>query len=417
MAQATLTHGSGVPTSVASKLRGLRMKINTWLFIDGLSRVLAATALLLVLFFLLDYNLSRWVNFDFSLRLGTLVIGCAIVAYLFYRGLIVPFSARVSDDALVLAVEKHYGRDLGESLISAVQFSRMSNEIEVQGVSPQLVRATIDRGTQAADRLPFGSLVDTRWLVVNLAIFVLGAVALGFYAYGATAFRGSEYADPNAEHAQFKLGEKSYSKQLLGIAFDREVLLKDTPWPQDVYFTLNVGDEDGVIVIPRGDNFELQLRVREDSKIPAEELKEVQVNFIGKVGRFSEKMEIVYKETAESEDEEVKEVDHFAIQVTNVTEEFQFQIEASGVRGSTRWYQVKLVDRPTVDTLTLTATLPKYAGGTEVTSHSRGQQSADCRAGEQAAQPRHNQHRRAARRTEIRWGDRVLDESIRKSSR
>ena len=87
-----------------------------------------------------------------------LILSGGLLAYLIYRGLIVPFSSRVSDDALVLAVEKHYGRDLGESLISAVQFSRMTNEIEVQGVSPQLVRATIDRGTEAANRLPFGSL-------------------------------------------------------------------------------------------------------------------------------------------------------------------------------------------------------------------------------------------------------------------
>ena len=224
MAQASLPSDAarkgGVPSAVSSKLQALRMKINMWLFIDGVSRVLIVAAGLLFLWFLLDYFFS----FDFYLRLVNLAVSCILLGYLVYQYLIVPFGTRVSDDALVLAVEKHYGRELGESLISAVQFSRMSNEIEIQGVSPELVRATIAQGTEAAGKAAFGKVVNGHALGINLAIFAVGAALLGVYAYGATAFRDAKYADPKLTENQFQIGTKTYSKQLLGIAFDREVL-------------------------------------------------------------------------------------------------------------------------------------------------------------------------------------------------
>jgi len=412
MAQAALPHAAGIPSSVASKLRGLRMKINLWLLVDGLSRVLAATALLLAVCFLLDY----WLNLDFYLRLGNLVLGCAVLAYLIYRTLILPFSRRVSDDALILAVEKHYGRDLGDSLISAVQFSRMTDEIEMQGVSRELVQATINQGAETAARLPFGSLIDRRWLAANVLVLAFATAAVGLYAYGASAFRGPEFAD-----REFTIGKQRYPVQLLAIAFDREVLLRDVPWPQDVYFTLNVGSKDGVIQFPRGDDFKLQIRVREDSKYTAEDIDELVVHFVGPAGRYSETADVVRKQPAKQQDADApvlensdespaeagsesappntpddasnqhsKEqdsgegaadsadepsneddsgempIDYFSLELANVLDEFEFQIEARGVRGVSRWYQVKLVDRPEVEELTLTATLPQYTGGRQI---------------------------------------------------
>lgn len=378
MAQATLQSPAGIPRSVASKLRGLRMRINLWLLIDGVSKVLATAAVLLFVLFVFDYQLSYWIDVDFSLRLVPLAVGCLLLGWLIYRHLILPFVTRVSDDALVLAVEKHYGRDLGESLISAVQFSRMSNEIEVQGVSPQLIRATIDQGTEAAGRLPFGSVVDTRWLTANAAIFVLGAVLLGLYVYGASAFRDAKYAE-NVPENEIALGGRGYSVQLLGIGFDREVLLKDVPWPQDVYFTINYDhDEDRVIVVPRGDDFQLKVRVREDSKYNANEVGEageVAVNLRGSAGYYSETLEVVQEKRQQADDEtaadagggesQEMDVDYFYLEMPNVQEEFKFQIEAKSkrIRGKSQWYTVKLVDRPDVEELKLTTKLPEYAGG------------------------------------------------------
>ena len=420
MAQASLSNSpasnaSGMPDTVKSKLNALRLKINMWLLIDGVSRVLIVLAGLLLLWFLLDYTF----NFDYYLRMANLAVSIIVLGYLVYQYLIVPFSSRVSDDALILAVEKHFGRELGESLISAVQFSRMTNEIEVQGVSRDLIRATINQGTAAAGRVPFGSVVDKRWLLINVAIFGAAAIILGAYAWGATAFRDEKYADPKVPENQVKVGYSTYSKQLVGIAFDREVLLRNTPWPQDVYFAFNVVAEDNVILMPRGDDFVLQVRVTEDSKYTIDQIKELNINVVGASGRFSEKLQVVRKSQAEAAevpsasesndgdeneasgsdddaatsgseadedaadnsiteeasseepdeehtyDESAMGVDHFLFEMKNVLDDFRFQIEASNVRGESQWFEVKLIDRPSVETLTLTTTLPKYAGGAD----------------------------------------------------
>ena len=380
MAQASLSpqntgHKPGVPSAVTSKLQALRFKINTWLLIDGLSRVLIVAAGLLFLWFILDYLFT----FDVYFRLVNLCVSCILLGYLVYQYLILPFSSSVSDDALVLAVEKHFGRDMGESLISAVQFSRMTNEIEIQGVSPELVRATIEQGTQAADKATFGQVVDKRLLYINLCILALAGVLLGVYAYGASAFRDEKFADTTVPENQFQIGTKSYSKQLLGIAFDREVLLKDTPWPQDIYFIFNIPSEGKQMIVPRGDDFLLKVFIGEDSKFTADEINdsdEVWINVVSPSGRFSEQLAFVPAKRPAREDEvadgdtmaEVAasasdEPAYFFFEMKNVKEEFQFEVKAAHKRGRTDWFDVTLVDRPSVEELSLAARLPEYTGG------------------------------------------------------
>lgn len=346
MAQATAPFTTGIPAPVVSRLRALRAKITTWLLIDGLSRVILTLVAVIAVDFLIDWLFSL----DRTQRIVMLVIAAGVLGYVVYARLIAPLLTSVSDEALCLAVERHYGKELNESLISAVQFAR--GEVS-GGVSPQLVRASIEQGTKAAERVPFGSVVDSQWFVANIGIIAACGVLLAAFGYAATAFRDvAEYKDTNY--------------QLAEIWVDRDVLLKDRPWPQDTY--LVVADaEDGVVTVPRGDEWTMVVTVKEDSKTKPDE---VLVDFImAGGGRHSEVMKAIKPEkTLDEEGQPVAAAQddtdplRFEIERSAELEPFQFRVRAAGLRGAkTRWFTVNLVDRPEVDKLELSTTAPKYA--------------------------------------------------------
>ncbi len=316
MSQATISANQPIPAGVASKLRGLRTKITTWLLIDGLSRVLLVLVAVVALHFLIDWQF----NLDLLQRLILAAIGLAVVAAVAYYRLFVPLTTQVTDDALILAIEGHYGKELGESLISAVQFSRIS-DVKSLGVSPQLVRASIDQGARAAERIQFGSIVDSGWMFANTALlaacFVL--LALGGYAVASTE---------------------------VGRAWQDRLLGGDAIYPQDTYLEVQYAN-DNQLLVPRGDDWPLIVTVKEDSEKKPED---VWVDIKSASGNRTEKMEVVDKQQ------------RFRLEMKNVVDEFKFQARTSG-RGQTPWITVKLVDRPAVDKLKITKTLPKYAGG------------------------------------------------------
>jgi hypothetical protein len=130
----------------------------------------------------------------------------------------------------------------------------------------------------------------------------------------------------------------------MAIWFDRNVLLGDREWPQDVHLVVE-GVDDGRLTIPRGDDWPLTVTVREDSRrLP----QSVHIDFRGPSGQRSEPMQ-------KSGDR------RFQTTWRNVIEAFEFR--ARSRRASTPWVTVELVDRPATEQLHLAATAPKYAGG------------------------------------------------------
>lgn len=317
MSQAIIESNEPIPSSVASKLLGLRTKITTWLLVDGLSRVLLTALLALGIHFVADWQL----NLDVYQRMIMLVLGGAAVAYVAYKRLLVPLTTPVTDDALILAVEGHYGKELGESLISAVQFSRV-RDVNAMGVSPQLVRASIAQGTQAAERIRFGSIVDSGWLFANAALL---AVCILLAAAGGYAI------------ANTTLG-RIWGDRLVG---------GDDAYPQDTYLEVEYADGQ-TLTIPRGDDWPLVVTVKDGSEMKPDE---VLLDVDSTSGRRTEKMEVVDKQQ------------RFRLDLKNVVEEFKFRARTPVGRGQTPWFTVKLVERPAVEKLTITKTFPKYAGG------------------------------------------------------
>jgi len=314
MTQATTPLTTHIPKTVSIRLRRLRTKILTWFLVDGVSRLLLCAVLMIVLDLLVDWLF----HMDRAQRTVVLALAIGVLGMVLYRRVIRPLSCRLTDDSLCLEIEDR-NEQLGQSLISAVQFARL-DDFESRGVSPVLVRATIDQGVQQAVNVTFERILRADRLIANLVLLIITLVALSGVAVA------------------------SVVNDSMATWFDRNVLLGGRQWPQDVHLVVE-GVEDGRLTIPRGDDWPLSVTVGEDSRrLP----KTVHIDFRGTVDQRSEPM-------LQSGDRRFQTV------WRNVVEAFEFRARSG--RASTPWIEVELVDRPVVEQLHLAATSPGYAGG------------------------------------------------------
>lgn len=314
---ASLAPQKPIPASVIERLSALRRQIVTWFIVDGLGRLL----LLALILAAADLGLDWLFRMDVYQRGIMLVLMIAALVATFYWRLVRPFAQMPTDDALVLSVENRH-KNLGQILISAVQFSR-EGDYESRGVSQSLVQATIDSGVEAAGKVDFGAVLDVARFRLNALLLFVAMVLVAAVGIGVAA----ETTGP------------------LAIWFNRNILLGDRVWPQRTYLEVqNV--KNGKIRLPRGENWTQVVIATEDSQeIP----ESVFIDFRPARGRPSQKM----KKTS---------VDNtFEIVFNNVIEEFQFR--ARGGDSYTPWISVELVEQPAVKELSLLVTPPKYAGG------------------------------------------------------
>ncbi len=324
MAQATTTPAAAIPKTFSNRLRRLRTKILAWFLVDGLSRVLLCVVLVIGLDLLVDWLF----HLDRPQRAVMLVLAVGAAAAVFYRRVVRPLSCRLSDDALCLQIEDR-NQQLRQGLISAVQFARM-DDFESRGTSPALVRATIDRAMQQTADVRFEGILRRDRFIVNVALLAVALAAL------------------------VGVGVSSAANDSMAIWFDRNVLLGDLQWPQDVHLVVRgvvwLGNGDGRLTIPRGDDWPLVVTVRDDSRrLP----KMVYVDFRGGSGWRPDSGQSRPMHRAGDR--------QFQTTLRNVVEAFEFRARCRGA--STAWITVELVDRPSAQQFHLAATSPKYAGG------------------------------------------------------
>lgn len=302
-----------IPASIAEKLAALRRKLFGWLLVDGLSRLLAVLLAVIAGDFLID----RLFQMDHAQRvvmLALILIGLAAAAWKF---LVRPLISIPSDDALCLRVEDHRP-ELGESLISAVQLSRMK-EIDRSGASPTLVKASIDHGVRQAAPIDFTSVLDADRLRTSAVLLGVCLAALAIVAIAVDNSRA------------------------MGIWFDRNVMLGDSAWPQDVYLVVRDVGEDNVLTLARGQDARKIVEVTRQSRYVPDV---VHVDFQPSRGRPS----LPLNKAGERE---------FVLELPNVMEEFRFRARAG--RARTEWISVRLVEQPAVEELALTSAPPAYA--------------------------------------------------------
>lgn len=319
--------GPSLP-GVDSRLAAVRTQIKMWFVLEGLAYTLWTALALALASFLLDY----YFRFDLQQRTFLLVASGIVLLLVFAQRVIRPLSMPLSDDGLILEVERRHP-ELAEALISAVQFKRLGTNVNPH-TSKAMIQATIERGAEAAAKVHFGDIINRSGLGQNF-ILLVGALAV----IAGLAFAGT--IEPH-----------------ISAWFKRNILLQAASYPQDTYLEI-LRAENGKIRIPKGDDYLLQVVVKPESKVIPER---VFVDFQDGRGALAMKR-------AESTNSDPSAM--FEVVLANVIQSFKFRVRGNDER--TDYVTVELVDPPALDQVELKITYPKYAGGkTEALPAGRG---------------------------------------------
>ena len=303
------------PRSITRNLRALRGKIFRWFFVDGANRVLLA----LIGFCVVSFAIDRLFRMDKPQRIVMLVLGIGFVAWVAWKKLVRPLLSRLSDDALILEVEKQTP-EAKEQLITALEFSRMDWS-KHPNASKGMVARTIEQGGEAGAALDFSKVLrggrfatNTVLLAILAVVTIIGLVLIPL-------------------NTNFKTW------------FNRNVLIGNMQWPQDYFFDID-GVVDSEITVPRGDDWPIIAKVRDGYRTLPETAK-IEFRSDRGSGRSS---------TMDPGSEGKK----FFHTLRSVTEEYEFRVTTKKV--SSEWISVKLVERPTIDSIALEQTPPEYTG-------------------------------------------------------
>jgi len=319
-----------MPAVIRRKLNELRRNVSVWFFADAFGRLgVAAVAMML-----LSLGIDRYFRMDVAQRGFLLVVMIGVVAYLIVRRLILPLRRRLANDALCLQVERRHP-ELADALVSALQFSQRQ-DVSSSGASPALVNATIDAGAERARDIDFVDVLDRPTRRRNLGLG-LGAILL----------IGAAFALMPA------------TMQLWAA---RNLMLSSDAWPQETHLAVVGLNDEGVLIVPRGDAMELRVEAEPDTVVP--DVVYVDYRVAGR-GRATEQMVAVGERG-------------FRVNFQNVLEPFRFRVR--GNDEITPYYEVRLVDRPALASIELRVTPPRYTGESRRTLPA-GQGAYDVLAG------------------------------------
>ncbi len=305
-------------TRFTRRIHGLRSRMRRWLSVRGLARLLWIVLAIL----LLDMLLDRWFRMDLAQRGIMLVLIAATAAWMAWRYLVRPLSQGITDDALVLEVEKK-NPQMAQSVISGFQLLR--NERSGQAaVSGELATETIRQGMEQAEQVDFSGVLNRAAGRKYLVMLVTAALAFAGIAVGVA---GNDF---------------------LKTWFRRNLLLSADEWPRATDLQI-VGATDGKIVVPRGMDYRQLVEVTETSRV---QNVDVDLEIDGASGRSLQRM----KPTGRLDGREHSFMFHGIASGC--------RIRASGGDDTTDWVELVLVEPPAVDDLQLNALLPEWTGRT-----------------------------------------------------
>jgi hypothetical protein len=217
----------------------MRGTIRRYVLLDGL----LAAALFLVAWFwvglALDFGLFKLTGLDWvqdapwafrALALGVLSLSLLAVVAL---TIAVRLTRQFSYPALALVLEKRYPKLLGDRLITAVELADVK-QAERYGYSPEMVEQTITEAREKVGQVPVGEVFNWGRLWRKLLLVAALMVGLLGLSYAFFALVGGNRS-PGAFGWRFG--------DVAGIWGERNVLLKNTPWPRRAHLELIDFDE------------------------------------------------------------------------------------------------------------------------------------------------------------------------------
>jgi len=217
---------------IRRKLSGLKMALRSRLLGEGLSWLLLVLVAVVFITLAFDYILRM----DRLQRAMLMVLALAWAVWVAWRRLLAPMLAPMGVEALALLVESRYSQ-LGDRLISAVQFSRRRREDAT--ASEVMIARVADQANELAGLLEFTPIVERRCLWRVLAASLCAAAVLG--------------------------GFWSWQSDVMALWFARNVTFADVPWPQKTYLGVRGGPDFTVL---RGESLEVTVEADESSVAP-----------------------------------------------------------------------------------------------------------------------------------------------------
>ncbi len=308
MGEAAVNKQPEFDRAVLEPLAKLGRRLRVYAMLGGLGAMLlfiliAATSQLIL-------DLTFRLPTDMRLALLLTILGGA--AYLFYKRFWLPMHVPIRLRDMASLVERRHG-GLNSTLVSAVQFAT-GDLGSSESNSPELAQTVVDKAIREAKNIRYNDVLrhaKARQSIMTV-IAVLG-LAVGTFAL---------------------------EPEMMGLWFERNILLSDTPWPRQTHLTVDA--ENGILTAARGDDLEIRASAR---------------------GVTPRQVDIVFESESEGRGRESMigvGLQNFRYTFKRVEQEFRFQLR--GGDDITRWYEVHLADRPRVEQVSITVTPPAYTG-------------------------------------------------------
>lgn len=212
--------------AVDARLRAFAWRIRGELLLEGLAWLLGAAVILA----LASYGLDRWLRLGLATRWTLLPLGLAVLAYIAWRRLLPPLSTRL-DPLDVAAIVDKRSPGLGVKAANVLQLPKL---LEPQPqASPAMVRRAVWEDFSAVDAADLPGLFDAARRKRFLQI-IGGAVALTLVLCLLAPATAKLWAQ----------------RWLLG---------SNTRWPQQTYLAISGLDEQGRLLVPRGEPVVVQV--------------------------------------------------------------------------------------------------------------------------------------------------------------
>ncbi len=301
--------------SLRSKLAAVRAAVICWLAVDGLAWLTSGIAAMVVVSLAVD----RYFRMDQPQRrvmLVLMLVGLAALGVAIYRRVIRPLAGSVGDRVLSMQIERRHP-ELGDALVTAVELSDLVHARR-QHASPALTRAAIDHGIRRVADMRFLDVVDFGTMARKAAVV--------FLAVGSV------------------VGACLFAPDVMGLWARRNLLIADVAWPQRTHLHLVGLNDAGELVVPRGDDLELRAVADPNGVVPAV----VHLDHAPARGRrHTESMRNVGSNA-------------FVSTFPNVLDAFAGRLRVRGGDAVSPWHEVRLVNRPAVEQLTLRVEPPAY---------------------------------------------------------
>jgi hypothetical protein len=303
-----------VAEPIQGLLAGLRRRIRSYIWIQGIALAVAWVGLAFWITLALDWMIEPPPAFRVLLLVGV----AAVLLWIVYRYILARMSVPMGDTSMAVLLERRY-RGFRESLITTVELG--ARPAHAEPFSPEMLAHTHSEALAHSGQVRLGDLLRNQGLMRAVFAAIVLTVSVGAFALAAPE--------------EFQTWVR------------RVLLMSEELWPRKTRLSIE-GFEDGVVKVPRGGDFRVVAYADRAAVVP----ETVQIRYRTEEGNPGR--ETMAAEAFGPGDDRQAYSHNFPSLLTTV----KFDIVGGDDR--LRDYTILVVDNPTVSNMTLHCVYPDY---------------------------------------------------------